>query len=99
MRQSKGKIDDVIESLKRGYISKIKGYDLSKIAIATFLYEGKKDDVERAESQLLKIMKKFGGYNAGEEYGKIGYQLTFYIAYIRVSRKLNSNYKINQNSF
>lgn len=87
LTQSQGKIMDFIESFKRGYISKVKNYDLSKVAIATFLFEGQKETVNRDEKELLKISKKHGGYNAGEGYGKMGYQVTFYIAYIRVSLK------------
>lgn len=85
MRQSESRINDAVESVKRCYISKIKGYDLKKVAFATFLFEGRKDEVERDESVLLRIAKQHGGYSAGEGYGKMGYQITFYIAYIRVS--------------
>lgn len=85
LRQTEGKVLDYVEGLKRTYLSAIKGYDLKSVAVATFLFEGKKDEVTRNENLLLKIAKSHGGYNAGEGYGKMGYQVTFYIAYIRVS--------------
>lgn len=85
LRQDEGRLMEFVENFKRGYISRVKSYDLKKVAIATFLFEGKKDEVKREEGVLLKIAQQYGGYNAGEGYGKMGYQVTFYIAYIRVS--------------
>lgn len=96
LQQSKGRLFDFIEAFKRGYISKIKRYDLKKVAIATFLFEGTKLDVQRDEIVLLRIAKSHGGYDAGEVYGKMGYQVTFYVAYIRVSIKILNN-QINYN--
>lgn len=87
LRQAEGKVVEMIEAVKRGYISKVKRYDLKKVAIATFLFEGQKEDVERDERILLDIASDHGGYSAGESYGKMGYQMTFYIAYIRVRSK------------
>lgn len=85
LRQSEGKILDFVENLKKTYISKIKGYDLKKLSIVTFLFEGNQDEIRSAERNLLEIAKDHRGYYAGEGYGKMGYQVTFYIAYIRVS--------------
>lgn len=103
LRQSEGRILDFVEEVKRCYISRIKSYDLKKVAIATFLFEGGKEDVAINENILLKIAKKHGGYNAGENYGKMGYQMTFYIAYIRVSTsveiKYSAKYKKRGNQF
>lgn len=90
LKQSKGRMNDFVEDLKRFYISKIKGYNLEKVAFATFLFEGTKDDVDRDEIVLLGIAKQHGGFNTGENYGKMGYQVTFYIAYIRVGLHVNS---------
>lgn len=85
LQQSQSKLYDVVETLKTRYLSLIKRYDLKKVAVATFLFEGKKVDVQRDEKEFVGIAEKFGGYSAGENYGKMGYQVTFYIAYIRVS--------------
>jgi alkyldihydroxyacetonephosphate synthase len=85
LRQSEGKVLDYIEGLKRTFLSAFKGFDLKKVAVATFLFEGKKDETVKSEMVLLKIAKSYGGFSAGEGYGKMGYQVTFYIAYIRVS--------------
>lgn len=68
LRQSEGKILDFVEEVKRCYISRIKSYDLKKVAVATFLFEGGKEDVAINENILLKIANKHGGYNAGEGY-------------------------------
>lgn len=85
LRQSEGKVLDYIEGLKRTFLSAFKRFDLKKVAVATFLFEGKKDETVKSEMVLLKIAKSYGGFSAGEGYGKMGYQVTFYIAYIRVS--------------
>lgn len=85
LQQSQGKLHDAVETFKTSYLSLVKGYDLKKVAVATFLFEGTKNDVKKDENYLLEIAKKHGGYSAGEGYGKIGFRVTFYIAYIRVS--------------
>jgi len=46
-------------------------------------------EMENLERRLLEMANKFGGFYAGEEYGKRGYQLTFVIAYIRVSLRFS----------
>lgn len=85
MKQSKGVILDAIELLKHRYLSIIKRYNFNSIAIATFLYEGNKVEVDHSEKVLQKIAKKYHGYYAGEYYGKISFEMTYAIAYIRVS--------------
>lgn len=87
-KQSQGAISDFLEVVKKGYLSKIKGYDFNKLAIATYVFEGKADDVEHDEKILIDITEKYNGYNAGPKYGILGYETTFYVAYIRVSLQL-----------
>lgn len=86
LKQSKGIFLDTVESLKHGYLSALKGYNFNSIAIATFLFEGEKLEVDQCEKVLKKILSK-RGYYAGEEYGKKAYEMTYCIAYIRVSLK------------
>lgn len=38
-----GIIASFVEGLKKLYITKIKGFDLTKISVATLLFEGSKD--------------------------------------------------------
>ncbi|ELU02126.1 hypothetical protein CAPTEDRAFT_222474 [Capitella teleta] len=72
-----------LEGIKKLYITKIKGFDLTKIAVATLLFEGSKEDVLAQEKKVYEIASKFGGLPGGEENGLRGYMLTFVIAYIR----------------
>lgn len=88
LRQSKGIVLDAVESLKKSYLANVKRYDFSSIAIATFLYEGEKEEVDQNEKNIRELAKKHAGYYAGEHYGKMAYEMTFVIAYIRVRRQL-----------
>jgi alkyldihydroxyacetonephosphate synthase len=65
------------------YLTKIKGYDPVKIAIATLLFEGSKEEVNYQEKMVYSIAAKYNGIQGGESNGRRGYQLTFLIAYIR----------------
>lgn len=85
VKQYEGKFKDYLESFKRSLLARFKNFDLKKMAIATFLFEGDKDEIDRDEEILLSITKTFGGFSVGEHYGKIGYQATFFVAYFRVS--------------
>lgn len=78
-------ISSILDSFKKIYLTHLKGFDLSKISVATLLFEGNAAEVEQLEEQVLELAKSFNGLCAGEENGKRGYMLTFVIAYIRVS--------------
>lgn len=77
--------DGVMDSVKKGYLTKIKNIDLSKMVVATLSFEGDTDEVNRHQKILNKIAEKFGGIPAGGTNGERGYILTFVIAYVRVS--------------
>ncbi len=64
-------------------IERVKKFDLSKIAVATIVFEGTKDEVCYQELIIRKLTKKYGGMLGGSGNGKAGYNLTFAIAYIR----------------
>ncbi|RWS24281.1 alkyldihydroxyacetonephosphate synthase-like protein [Leptotrombidium deliense] len=72
-----------IDSLKKIYVTKFKGYDVSQMCVVTLLFEGSKFEVDVIEKQVLDIASLFGGISGGEENGKRGYLLTYVIAYIR----------------
>ncbi|CAD7083672.1 unnamed protein product [Hermetia illucens] len=72
-----------IEKAKQAYVTKIKGYDLSMACAATLLFEGEAEDIQRQESVIYEIAKKYKGFPAGGTNGERGYILTFVIAYIR----------------
>lgn len=75
----------IIESMKKMYITKLKGFDVNKMCVATLVFEGDEDKVKRQQKLINEIADKYGGLPAGAINGERGYLLTFVIAYIRVS--------------
>ncbi|RWS10319.1 alkyldihydroxyacetonephosphate synthase: peroxisomal-like isoform X1 [Dinothrombium tinctorium] len=71
------------DSFKKIYLTKIRGYDVKEICVATLLFEGSFHEVEELEKQIFCIASKYNGISGGEENGKRGYLLTYVIAYIR----------------
>jgi alkyldihydroxyacetonephosphate synthase len=86
----------VLESIKKLYLIKFKGFDPEKMAACTLLMEGPDDDVRQHEKKILAIAKKFYGISGGEENGRRGYLMTFVIAYVR---DLGFNYGYLSESF
>lgn len=78
-------ISGLMDSLKKTVLTKVKKFDLTKLAVTTLLFEGDEEDVKRQEKMIFEIAGKFGGMSAGATNGMKGYILTFVIAYIRVS--------------
>jgi alkyldihydroxyacetonephosphate synthase len=54
-------------------LTKVKGYDWNEIAIATILFEGSQEDVDRQEKLIYSIAKQFSGLNGGSRNGEKGY--------------------------
>lgn len=77
--------EGVLDTVKKGYLTKVKNIDLNKMVVATLSFEGDTDEVNRHQKILNKIAEKFGGIPAGGANGERGYILTFVIAYVRVS--------------
>ncbi|KAM3959174.1 alkyldihydroxyacetonephosphate synthase [Aphomia sociella] len=72
-----------LDGLKRIYITRIKGFDPTKLCVVTLLMEGTAEDVTEREKKLNTIGARFGGVPAGADNGERGYTLTFVIAYLR----------------
>lgn len=83
LRATTGFWASVKEALKKTYLTRIKGFSLDTLCVATLLFEGEREDVELNESKIYKIATDVGGIPAGESNGEKGYTLTFVIAYIR----------------
>lgn len=81
--ESKSVFTNFMDGLKKFYITRIKGFDVHKMAVATLLFEGAKKDVDAQEKRVYEIAAQFGGLAGGAENGERGYMLTFAIAYIR----------------
>lgn len=73
------------DGLKKAYITKLKGFDVNRMCVATLLFEGDEADVERRQKLINRIAENYDGIPAGAVNGERGYVLTFVIAYIRVS--------------
>lgn len=65
------------------FVTKVKGYDPDKIAVATLVFEGTRDEVAFQERTVYRLAAAQGGMKGGAANGERGYQLTYGIAYIR----------------
>lgn len=83
LRPSPGYLGLILDGLKRMYITKIKGFNVDSMCVATLVFEGQKKDIEYHEKKIYTIAADFNGIPAGEKNGERGYTLTFVIAYIR----------------
>lgn len=61
------------DKLKKFALTKIKGFDVDKIAVVTLLFEGDENDVQRQENLIYEVVKKHHGFNAGAKNGQKGY--------------------------
>lgn len=73
----------LMDSVKKYYVTTIKGYKPESMCVCTLLFEGSRLQVELQKNLLFAVSKKYNGLRAGPENGKRGYFLTFTIAYIR----------------
>lgn len=85
LRPQKGMFGNFVDGFKNFYLTKLKGYDIEKICVATIVMEGTSREVAIQDEKLTAIGLEMHGIPAGEHNGKRGYLLTFMIAYIRVS--------------
>jgi len=83
-RTAKGPLDLLIDGLKMLYITHIKGMDMDKICYAVISMEGNLKEVAIQEENLNTVGFACQGVQAGEKLGRLGYQLTFVVAYFRV---------------
>ncbi|XP_071942091.1 alkyldihydroxyacetonephosphate synthase, peroxisomal-like [Antedon mediterranea] len=73
----------LMDSIKKFYVTRMKGFDQDKLAFATLLFEGTKEEVAAQEKRVYAIASQFGGLASGEDNGQRGYLMTYAIAYIR----------------
>ncbi len=73
----------VKSEVEKAVVTKLKGFDPFKLAVATIVFEGSREEVEFQEATLYRIAATHGGMKGGGANGERGYQLTFGIAYIR----------------
>lgn len=68
-----GFFSHVGEYFKKFALTKIKGVDLDKLCVATLLFEGEKEEIERQEKLIYEIATKYDGFSAGATNGMKGY--------------------------
>jgi alkyldihydroxyacetonephosphate synthase len=88
--------ENVIDAIKKFYVTKIKGYQPEKMVAATVLFEGTPELVESQKKYISATAAKHMGLEAGPANGLRGYFLTFVIAYFR---DLGQNYHFIAESF
>jgi len=66
-----------VDGLKKFILTKVKGYDLTKVSVATLLFEGDKEEVDRQEKLIYEIADLYSGLKAGETNGQKGYVSIF----------------------
>ena len=74
-----GKFKSRIQKL----VFKIKGFDADNFVAAVFKLEGSYSEVDYQRNNIKKLAKKYNGLLGGSKEGKVGYNITMVIAYIR----------------
>lgn len=78
-------LHDFLDFIKKGGAAVFLRYDLNEVALATYLIEGERDEVDDIEMKLKNAAWKYWGTTAGVKYGERAYLMTFTVCYIRVS--------------
>ena len=71
--------------LERLVVTRLRGFDPTRMVACTLVYEGSADEVHAQETGVHRLARRHRGMRAGAENGRRGYQLTFGIAYLRDS--------------
>jgi alkyldihydroxyacetonephosphate synthase len=72
-----------LDALKKLYVVRVKGFDLSSMVAATIVMEGSSEEVRFQKRGIYRLAKQYQGVPGGADAGKRGYMLTYAIAYIR----------------
>lgn len=77
LKTDNGFFSNVGDYVKKFALTKIKGLNLDKMCVATLLFEGEKEEVERQEKMIFEIASKHHGFSAGATNGMKGYVSIF----------------------
>jgi alkyldihydroxyacetonephosphate synthase len=83
LKPAPGRLGKWMSKLQKLWVLNVLGFKVDKMVVCTLVFEGERDEVRRQEATVYRIAQKHGGFKAGPENGRRGYQLTFSIAYIR----------------
>lgn len=73
LQQNASFFGEFIDQFKKHGASLIFRYDMKKVALATYLIEGEKEDADAIEDKLKDAAWKFWGISAGPKYGERAY--------------------------
>jgi alkyldihydroxyacetonephosphate synthase len=90
------KVEEILDSAKKWYVTRYKGYDVNKMVAATLVFEGTSAEVELQQKRIYALAAQYSGLPGGEEAGRRGYFLTYMIAYLR---DFGFNYYVVSESF
>ena len=65
------------------FVFKLKGFDTEKFVAAAFKIEGSYSEVQYQRKNIKRLAKKYNGLLGGGKEGKVAYNVTMVIAYIR----------------
>ncbi|CRK94929.1 CLUMA_CG008420, isoform A [Clunio marinus] len=83
LQQNKSIFGEIVDQFKKFGASFFLRYDMEKVSLATYLYEGEKEDADMIEDKIKDTAWKFWGIVAGQKYGERAYLMTYTICYIR----------------
>jgi len=83
LKPAPSRLGKVLGKLQKLWVLRVLGFDVNKMVVCTLVFEGDREEVRRQEATVYRIAQQHGGFKAGPENGRRGYQLTFSIAYIR----------------
>jgi alkyldihydroxyacetonephosphate synthase len=85
LRHNKNLFGDMVDFVKKHAASIFYGFNMDKVAIATYLIEGEEEEVNNIEAKLKDVAYKHWGLYAGPKYGERAYLMTLTVCYIRVN--------------
>jgi len=83
LKPESSRLGKLAGKLQKLWVLKVLGFEVDKMVVCTLVFEGDRQEVRRQEATVYRIAQQHGGFEAGPENGRRGYQLTFSIAYIR----------------
>ncbi len=83
LKPQKNGLGRILSKLQKFWVLEVLGFEADKMVACTLVFEGSREEVRRQEATVYRIAAQHGGFKAGPENGRRGYQLTFSIAYIR----------------
>jgi alkyldihydroxyacetonephosphate synthase len=72
----------LVEAGQRWYLAR-QGLQKDRVVGLSMLFEGSRDEVGLQRTRVVRLIEEAGGVQCGAQAGKVGYELTFGIAYIR----------------